>query len=165
MIAVVGAIVGALALTILSDMISKEARTRLDQIPQALVKLAARRLPANVRRDDERAWLADLHEFLHGDAATPITRLTKGTYFAACLFWGAHQITEIEKNTPGTRATPAEIESNRIKHILIIDELAHIANQIVDLENQPPTIFGSDDITPDTRTNQVVRRQPELPKE
>ncbi|GAA0975979.1 hypothetical protein Q7689_00650 [Nocardiopsis tropica] len=85
-------LLGGVVLTICTDMLSEEARTRLDRLPQTLVKLAARRLPPQVRGDMELEWIAELHMFLHGDDAVPVTRLFKGLRFAGGLFGSAGKV-------------------------------------------------------------------------
>lgn len=82
------AIVGflaALAVTALSDLISEEARGRLDQVPFALLHLAFRRLPPETRSDVGEEWRAELHYILRGAEAFPITRLVRGTRYALGL--------------------------------------------------------------------------------
>ncbi|MEV2277838.1 hypothetical protein AB0I72_19860 [Nocardiopsis sp. NPDC049922] len=82
---------GGLFLGVCSDMISEEMRTRLDRLPQALVRLAARRLPEEIRDDMAREWLAELHVVLHGADAVPVTRLVKGVAYGFSLFVSARK--------------------------------------------------------------------------
>jgi hypothetical protein len=80
---------GGLFLGVCSDMISEEMRGRLDRLPQALVRMAARRLPEEIRDDMAREWLAELHEVLHGAEAVPITRLFKGVGYGGGVLLSA----------------------------------------------------------------------------
>lgn len=68
------------------ELVSDEVRARLDRIPFAILRSAARRLPRD-QRDDmyQGAWLPELHHILRGDEATPITRLVHGSSFAISL--------------------------------------------------------------------------------
>ncbi|WP_435111915.1 hypothetical protein [Nocardiopsis synnemataformans] len=84
LIALGGVVVGAI-ITAATDLISEEFRGRLDRLPQSLVRLAGRRLPGELREDMTREWLAELHEYLHGDDAVPVTRLYKGIRFSLSL--------------------------------------------------------------------------------
>jgi hypothetical protein len=67
---------------ILGDMVSEEIRGRLDRLPHALIRLAARWLPPDVREDLAEEWSAELHEILRGAEALPITGLSRGTLLA-----------------------------------------------------------------------------------
>jgi Zn-dependent protease with chaperone function len=84
---------GTLMMTILSDLISEEVRTRLDQVPFALLKLASCRLPLEIRADTYKDdWQPELYYILRGDEAKPITRLFHGVRFAVGLWWAAPRI-------------------------------------------------------------------------
>jgi hypothetical protein len=80
-IALAGALIGATA----ADVVSAEFRARLDSLPFALIRLAGRRVPREVRKDLVEEWTAELHEILHGTEALPITRLFTGTRYALGL--------------------------------------------------------------------------------
>ena len=90
--AIIVGVLAALAVTFLSDLISEEIRNRLDRLPRALMRLAARRLPDDVREDLRDDWLAELEIFLHGCEALPVTRLIRGTGFALGLVRAARAI-------------------------------------------------------------------------
>ncbi|WP_212824272.1 DUF4407 domain-containing protein [Polymorphospora rubra] len=90
---VVAAFVGGLLLAVLSDLISDEVRGRLDQVPFQLLRLAARRLPAQLRNDIYlHEWMPELHHILRREEAKPITRLYHGLRFAAGLLRSGPQI-------------------------------------------------------------------------
>lgn len=67
------------------ELVSQEIRTRLDRIPQAVIRLAALRLPVDLRAECTDEWLAELHEILRGKDALPITRILIGTHYALSL--------------------------------------------------------------------------------
>lgn len=66
-------------LFILRGLASDEIRSRLEQLPKALIRLAARRLPREIPKEirDDLAdeWLADLHDPLRDPPLGPLTRL------------------------------------------------------------------------------------------
>jgi Helix-turn-helix domain len=65
----------------LGDLASEEIRGRLDQLPNALIRLASHRVPGNLRDDLADEWSAEMHEILHGADALPVTRLVLGIRF------------------------------------------------------------------------------------
>lgn len=76
-------VLGTLGMTVISDMVSEEVRDRLDQLPHAILRLAARRLDPEQRASAyEEVWLPDLAYYLKGEEARPVTRLLAGTWFA-----------------------------------------------------------------------------------
>jgi hypothetical protein len=87
-------ILGGFGLAALGDMVSEEVRDRLDHVPHAILRLAARRLDPALRvtvYEDE--WLPELTYILKGDAARPITRLVHGTRYAVSIFAKIGRIT------------------------------------------------------------------------
>jgi len=92
LLAALGLLVG-LAMTALGDMASEEIRDRLDQLPRAILRLAARRLTPAQRTtiyDDE--WVPELTYILKGAEARPITRLITGTWYALGILTKASRI-------------------------------------------------------------------------
>jgi len=90
---VLAAIVATLTGTaVLGDLVSGEIRGRLDRLPHALIRLAAHRLPSDVRQDLAEEWTAELHEILRGAEALPVTRLYRGTRYGLGLLWAAPSI-------------------------------------------------------------------------
>jgi hypothetical protein len=86
-------IIGGLGMTAIGDMVSEEVRDRLDHLPHAILRLAARRLDPGLREDvydDE--WMPELNYILKGDEARPITRLYDGTRFALGILAAARRI-------------------------------------------------------------------------
>lgn len=97
-----------LVMAALGDMVSEEVRDRLDHLPQAILRLAARRLdPAHRVLLYEEVWLPDLGYCLKGDEARPVTRLYHGIRFALGILAsaprssrnlrGARQLDEVAK--------------------------------------------------------------------
>jgi hypothetical protein len=86
-------ILSALGMTVLSDMASEEVRDRLDHLPHAILRLAARRLPPGQRATVyEEEWLPELTYILKGAETRPITRLITGTRYALGILRTADQI-------------------------------------------------------------------------
>jgi hypothetical protein len=84
---------GGIAMTILADMASEEIRDRLDYLPHAILRLAARQLT-----QEERItiyyyeWLPELIFILKGTETRPITRLVTGTKYAVGILINARRI-------------------------------------------------------------------------
>jgi len=70
---------------VLTEMCQEEARTRLGQLPYALIGLVALRIPRAARYDAVVEWRAEL-EFILGDTeGMPLTRLLRGIRYAISL--------------------------------------------------------------------------------
>jgi Domain of unknown function (DUF4407) len=81
------------AAAVIGELLSEEVRDRLEQIPRAVLLLAARRLDPNQRASvyhDE--WLPELTYILKGAEARPITRLITGTRYAFGILVNTHRI-------------------------------------------------------------------------
>jgi hypothetical protein len=105
---------GGLGITVISDMVSEEVRDRLDHIPHAILKLAARRLDPGRRSsvyDDE--WLPELCYILRGDEARPITRLITGTYYALGILITTRRIARHLHRSAVGEPAPAEATALR----------------------------------------------------
>jgi hypothetical protein len=88
-------LIGGLGMAALGDMVNEEVRDRLDHLPHAILRLAARRLDPALRITFyEEAWLPDLDFFLRGDEARPVTRLIDGTRFALGILMSAGRISD-----------------------------------------------------------------------
>jgi hypothetical protein len=124
-------IAAALAMTILSDMASEEARDRLEHIPHAILRLAARRLDAGQRATVYQAeWLPELAHILERAEGRPITRIITGTRFALGIFASSRRIARhLHRPAPGqpdhaSASPPEAVESFRsfpsgARHFLI----------------------------------------------
>jgi Domain of unknown function (DUF5753)/Helix-turn-helix domain len=86
-------IAGGLFAAAIGDMVSEEIRDRLDHLPHAILRLAARRLDASERAaiyDNE--WLPELIYILQGDEARPVSRVYHGVRFALGILITARRI-------------------------------------------------------------------------
>jgi len=86
-------VLATLAMTALGGMASQEIRDRLDHLPHAILRLAARRLTPDQRTsiyDDE--WLPELTYILKEAEARPVTRLITGTGYALGILVTARRI-------------------------------------------------------------------------
>ena len=99
--AALGSIVTFIVMAALGDMVSQEVRDRLDHLPHAILRLAAKRLDPGHRAvmyEDE--WMPELTYILKGDEARPITRLYHGTHFALGILMSTGRITRQLRPTP-----------------------------------------------------------------
>jgi transcriptional regulator with XRE-family HTH domain len=106
-------VVGGLSAAAVGDMVSEEVRDRLDHLPHAILRLAARRLDVAERvaiYDDE--WLPELTYILHGDVARPVSRLYHGTCFALGIFIAARRIArDLHRTAPLAEDEPRFAEN------------------------------------------------------
>ncbi|WP_214105603.1 hypothetical protein [Acrocarpospora catenulata] len=79
--------IGLLILAIFQDLISEEARVRLERLPFAILRLAALQMPAELREEIYRNhWLPDLEFQLSEEAgAGPITRVIAANRWALSM--------------------------------------------------------------------------------
>jgi hypothetical protein len=83
----------ALVMAAVGDLISEEIRGWLDLVPRAILSLAATRLNSTQRETIYRdEWLPELCYALRGAESRPITRLIRGTTYAASLLIAARRI-------------------------------------------------------------------------
>lgn len=75
-----------------TDMAKGEARTRLGRIPTFLLRLALRRVPADLREDLASEWLAELDYVLAGTDGLPVTRLWRGVRYSAGILASARAV-------------------------------------------------------------------------
>jgi len=91
LVAVLG-FLASLVVVIVGDLVSEEVRARLDHLPHTVLRLAIRRLPANLRDDIGGEWQAELDHILHRAKLYPLTRLVVGVRYAAGLLRTVPQI-------------------------------------------------------------------------
>ncbi len=106
--AVLGLVAG-LGMTAPGDMASEEIRDRLDHLPHAILRLAARCLDPSQRTaiyHDE--WLPELTYILKGAEARPITRLITGTTYAVGILISASRIAHRLHRPPPEKAHVVE---------------------------------------------------------
>ncbi|MFE9687152.1 hypothetical protein [Streptomyces sp. NPDC006285] len=103
-IGVVVALLGAVAYLVVCDLLSQELRARLFRLPFLILRLAARKLPAELRTDIyEETWLPDVHYILSSEQTGPVTRLIKATGHALSLWLrrsGVHMAEALTAITP-----------------------------------------------------------------
>jgi hypothetical protein len=117
----------------LGELISDEIRGRLDRVPFALLAAAARRLPASQRAGlYEQAWFPELHHILRGDQAVPITRLVRGTRYAAGLWLAASRISRELEQTPEQQDTYVMAGNDNRPNLLALRplEFEHLVRQL-----------------------------------
>ncbi len=103
-------LLAGLAMTVLGDKASQEISDRLDHLPHAILRLAARRLTPQQRitiYQDE--WLPELTYILRGAEARPITRLIIGIKFSVGLIITANRIAR-HLNRTSSRSAPEIID-------------------------------------------------------
>ena len=91
MTAVWAALLGLVGLVVLllreavKDMCRSEVQTRLSQIPEALIWLAVRLLPRELREDFGGEWRSEVDAIRREKSKTPLTGLFCGIFFATGL--------------------------------------------------------------------------------
>jgi hypothetical protein len=75
-----------------ADMCKEEMRTRLELLPQALLRLAVWQLPPQVRDDHGEEWRGELAHILKASDSLPLTRLIRGVRYAASMILPARSI-------------------------------------------------------------------------
>jgi len=82
-------VLGLFAVSVLwraaTTMCQEEIRTRLGQLPRALIWLAARRLPKELRSDLAAEWTAELEFMVAKTEGLPVTRFWRGLVYAGGL--------------------------------------------------------------------------------
>lgn len=85
----------------LCDLISEELRGWLELVPNAILRLAATQLDPTQRETIYRdEWHPELCYMLRGTESRPITRLIRGTTFAAGLLIAARRVARISDRAP-----------------------------------------------------------------
>jgi len=104
MIPVISAAAALLGLAVLRNMVVEEARTRVERLPFAIARLAARRIPPEWREEILQDWLAELHFLLSDQAESgPITRLIAANRWALSMLLrqgGVRIARELSAGTP-----------------------------------------------------------------
>jgi hypothetical protein len=86
-------ILASLVTGVFSDMLRTELRTRLSQLPEALIRLAARRIPAAQRADLRREWLAEAHRMVRGTREDlPVSSLARVFWYAVSVAFSSRAI-------------------------------------------------------------------------
>jgi hypothetical protein len=137
----VGGIATLIVMAALGDLASEEVRDRLDHLPQALLRLAARRLDADQRLtvyEDE--WMPELTFILKGDEARPITRLYHGVHFALGILAASRRVSRTLDRPETKRTARMVVDTNVFVQFLFsaIDELRELTAKT--LPDGPETI-------------------------
>jgi hypothetical protein len=107
-----------------SEMLQEEAKTRLEYLPSALIRLAALRLPKEMRDDTADEWCAELASVLRDTDGLPLTRLLRGVLYALGMFQAAgvivRELSEEEGAVPtGIPATDSlELNGYEFEHLV-----------------------------------------------
>jgi hypothetical protein len=86
---------------VIREMCRKETRTRLDQLPQALLWLAVRQLPRQCRDDFGGEWRSELDAIRREASEIPVTGLAREIIFAVGLFIRGRSIARAFEGRPG----------------------------------------------------------------
>ena len=137
LLALLGVLAG-LGMTVVGDMVSEEVRDRLDHLPHAILRLAARRLkPAERTAIYEEDWLPELTYILKGEETRPITRLFVGVRFALGILFKARRIAD--------QLDRAAVEAGEEPEGLVVPrqprQLAAAGNLLVALSGARPEIL------------------------
>lgn len=93
------AILGSFTSLALSALVSEELRARINRLPFAILKLAARRLPPELRSEiHNEEWLPELCYLVKDTQVGPVTRLCRATGFALSMWLrrgGEHMAREL----------------------------------------------------------------------
>jgi hypothetical protein len=103
---------------VVSVMFQEEARTRLEHLPNTLIRLAAMRLPKEMRDDIAAEWRAELASVLRDTDGLPLTRLLRGVLYASGMFRAAGVIAhELSEKQTAVSAGIHVIDLERINHL------------------------------------------------
>ncbi|HEU5473664.1 MAG TPA: tetratricopeptide repeat protein [Actinophytocola sp.] len=98
------AVLGAFVYLALSALVSEELRARVNRLPFVILRLAARRLPPELRFEiHDEEWLPELCYLMGDSRVGPITRLCRGTNFALSVWLrrgGERMARELEVCSP-----------------------------------------------------------------
>lgn len=123
LLAALGSIGTFIVLAALGDMVSEEVRDRLDHLPHAILRLAARRLdPAERVILYQEVWLPDLAYYLKGDEARPVTRLIDGITYAIGILISARRSARYLQQG----AAPAAQQPNRARRAYTTSLMARL---------------------------------------
>jgi hypothetical protein len=121
------AILSGIAIAVVGELVSEEIRDRLDQVPRAILRLAARWLDpgqrAAVYRDE---WEPELIYILKGTEARPVTRLITGTWYGLGILASTRRIARhLHRPAPGQPDLAAADARSTKAVAALIPVLAH----------------------------------------
>ncbi|WP_216897347.1 hypothetical protein [Nocardia alni] len=112
----------ALALTkVVSSLVGKEVEGWLDQVPFAVLRLARRQLPEDMRvpiHDEE--WVPELYHIQECEQARPITRLCKGLRYSTSLLGRIGQTVRAGRPSLSWQARIVSGKYRRVKMLAVI---------------------------------------------
>jgi hypothetical protein len=152
----------SLGMTTLRGMASEEIRDRLDHLPHAILRLAARRLdPCQRITVYQDEWLPELTYILKEAEARPITRLINGTRFALGILASAHRIALHMHRGPNFQPLTATSPQHIIPDTLRTEYLAKAAaiSTDINLANGDTLIVPIGEPQPDGTQLQAVATQ------
>jgi hypothetical protein len=117
-------------MTAIGDMVSKEVRDRLDHLPHAILRHAARRIDPQMRAatyDDQ--WMPELTYILKGDESRPVTRLYHGTRFSFGILVAARQST-CGVNLTAAPAAPHPLSIQHLVPAFYLAEFSALSRKI-----------------------------------
>jgi hypothetical protein len=77
---------------VVKDMAKEEARPRVERLPHAILRLAVRRLPQEMRERQLADWHGELFQILRGTKKMPMTRFYQGIRFSLSLLHAAPSV-------------------------------------------------------------------------
>jgi hypothetical protein len=85
----------------IKNMVSKEAQTRLERLPYAILRVARRRLPPEHREKiHDEEWLPELIAIVRETDGLPITRMIRGVDYAVGLVFAASKVSDLRESAP-----------------------------------------------------------------
>lgn len=100
-----------------TGMLKQEFGTRLAGLPKQLIHIAGKRLPIRIRAEYLDEWLSELDYVLRETDGLPVTRLIRGSRYAAGVLLAARAIgrDEVKEREPLlTDATPRSLLPNAL---------------------------------------------------
>jgi hypothetical protein len=90
----IGLLAVATVVRMAGSLLDEELRSRIFRLPHLLLRLARRRLPADLRQLYDQEWLPDLEFIVRATEGLPVTRLVRGTSHALGILVSARRIVQ-----------------------------------------------------------------------
>jgi hypothetical protein len=149
-----------LVLNAITPIYQEEMRTRLSRLPNALIRLAASRLPPNARADAADEWQAELAFMLSGTAGLPVTRLLRGTRYALGLLRVSRSIARelsASDQPAADRETPAASPVQEVTRFGIGALISQLANEFPNVRESKIRFLEAEGLIKPTRTLEGYR--------
>lgn len=154
MTAVWAALLGLVGLVVLllreavKDMCRSEVQTRLSQIPEALIWLAVRLLPRELREDFGGEWRSEVDAIRREKSKTPLTGLFCGIFFATGLLIRARTTARAYQGRPQVLAMVWDaVHGLAIRHIPFIVRNRSARPSVGNFALAAPSGFGNGTIS------------------